>query len=53
MERDEAKPESAGGVWRCLEGGEEILNSGMLVAFSVNVLHMAIACRPGMREMLF
>lgn len=53
MERDEAKPEPAGGVWRCVEGGKEILNSGMLMAFSANVLRMAIACRPGMRELLF
>ena len=49
MERDEAKPESAGGIWRCVEGGKEILNSGILMAFYAKVLNMAIACRPGMR----
>ena len=53
MERDEAEPEPAGGVWRCVEGGKKILKSGMLMAFSAIVLHMAIACRPGMRELLF
>ena len=53
MERDETEPESAGGIWRCIEGGKEILNSGMLMAFSANVLDMATTCRPGMRELLF
>ena len=53
MERDEAEPEPAGGVWRRVEGGKEILKSGMLMAFSANMLHVAIACRPGMRELLF
>ena len=53
LERDEAEPESAGGIWRCVEGGKEILNSGMLMAFSANGLDMAIACRPGMRDLLF
>ena len=52
MERDEAEPQPAGGVRRRVEGGKEILKSGMLMAFSANVLHMVIACRPGMRELL-
>ena len=53
MERDEAEPKPAGGVWRRVEGGKEILRSGMLMAFSANVLHIAIAYRLGLRELLF
>lgn len=26
MERDKAEPKSFGGVWRCVEGREEVLN---------------------------
>ena len=52
VEGDEAQPEPAGGVWRCVEGGKEILESEIFMALSAQVLHLAIACRSGMQKMI-
>ena len=50
VERDEAEPEPAGRIWRCIERREEILERRVLMAMSASALHTAIGCRPVMKE---